>query len=80
MEHPTNSVSTIHGTVHTETHNLFDGPQPPQGGTVDIADAESAFHVYAVEWSPEQIDFYVDDRKYYTFHHPEPGGGRGMGG
>ena len=67
MEHPTNEITTIYGTVHTEYYNLFNGPQPPQGGTVEIGDAEDAFHLYAVEWNPERIDFYVDDQKYYTF-------------
>jgi beta-glucanase (GH16 family) len=31
-----------------------------------LPDAESAFHVYAVEWKPEQMDFYVDDVRFNT--------------
>ncbi len=67
MEHPTNEMSKIYGTIHTGVYNLFTGPSPPQGGVVDIPDAESAFHVYAVEWSENQIDFFVDDQKYFTY-------------
>jgi beta-glucanase (GH16 family) len=67
MEHPTNEVTKIYGTVHTETYNLFAGPLPPGGSTTEVPDAEDAFHLYAVEWSPEKIDFFVDDQKYYTF-------------
>jgi beta-glucanase (GH16 family) len=67
MEHPTNEVNMIYGTVHTGQYNLFMGPLPPQGGTLKVEDAESAFHLYAVEWTPEKIDFFVDDQKYYTF-------------
>ncbi|MCF8380162.1 MAG: family 16 glycosylhydrolase [Bacteroidales bacterium] len=67
MEFPTNEVTTIYGTVHTENYNLFDGPAPPRGSTIQVADAGSAFHTYAVEWSPERIDFFVDDTKYYSF-------------
>ncbi|MFH0756760.1 MAG: carbohydrate binding domain-containing protein [Bacteroidota bacterium] len=67
MEHPTNEISKIYGTVHTETHNLFAGPLPPGGSILDVPDAEDAFHLYAVEWSPDKIDFFVDDQKYYTF-------------
>ena len=67
MEYPTNEVSKIYGTIHTERYNLFSGSSPPQGGVADIADATSAFHVYAVEWSETQIDFYVDDQKYFTY-------------
>ncbi len=67
MEHPTNEVTKIYGTVHTETYNLFAGPLPPGGSSVDVPDAESAFHLYAVEWTPEKIDFFVDDKMYYSF-------------
>ncbi len=67
MEHPTNEISKIYGTVHTETYNLFAGPLPPGGSTIDVPDAESAFHLYAIEWTPEKIDFFVDDQKYYSF-------------
>lgn len=67
MEHPTNEITRIYGTAHTQYYNLFDGAEPPQGGTLDVPDAESAFHLYAVEWTPDRIDFFVDDQKYYTF-------------
>jgi len=30
MEHPTNEVTKIYGTVHTDYYNLFDGVEPPQ--------------------------------------------------
>ncbi len=67
MEHPSNEITKIYGTVHTASYNLFSGPSPPQGSVIDIPDAESAFHLYAAEWTDEKIDFYVDDQKYYTF-------------
>lgn len=67
MEYPTNEGSNIYGTIHTEVYNLFTGPSPPQGGVTDIPDASSSFHVYAAEWDQNQIDFYVDDRKYFTY-------------
>lgn len=67
MEYPTNELTKIYGTVHTKSYNLFDGPLPPQGGTIDIPDVTGNFHLYAIEWTPEKIDFFVDDQKYYTF-------------
>ena len=73
MEHPTNEKTTIYGTVHTQYHNLFFGSSPPQGSTIDIPDAESAFHLYAIEWSPAKIDFFVDDVKYFTFENDQEG-------
>jgi beta-glucanase (GH16 family) len=67
MEYPTSEWTKIYGTVHTEEFNLFEGPLPPQGGTIDITDVTDNFHLYAIEWTPEKIDFFVDDQKYYSF-------------
>jgi len=67
MEHPSNEITRVYGTVHTEKYNLFSGSLPPQGGVIEIPDAETAFHLYAVECSPDKIDFFVDDQKYYSF-------------
>ena len=72
MEHPTNEITKIYGTIHSETYNSFTG-SGPRGGTIDIADAESAFHLYAIEWTPEKIDFFVDDQVYYTFNNEHNG-------
>ncbi|MBN2132622.1 MAG: glycoside hydrolase family 16 protein, partial [Sedimentisphaerales bacterium] len=72
MEHPTNQVDKIFGTVHTGAYNSFTG-SAPQGGSVRIPDAETAFHVYAVEWTPEEIEFYVDEQRYFTFANSHTG-------
>ncbi|MBP7053558.1 MAG: carbohydrate binding domain-containing protein [Phycisphaerae bacterium] len=66
MEHPTNQIDKIFGTVHTEAYNSFTG-SGPRGGSIRVADAETAFHVYAVEWTPDKMDFYVDEQKCFTF-------------
>ena len=59
MEFPSTYVDKIHGTVHTEAYNLFFG-DPPLGTSLSVPDAATAFHVYAIEWDEEKIDFYVD--------------------
>ena len=73
MEHPTNEITNIYGTVHTEKYNLFSGASPPRGGVTEIPDAETAFHLYAIEWSPDKIDFFVDDQQYYSFENDHSG-------
>lgn len=65
MEHVGYAPDTIYGTVHTEAFNHTKGTQ--KGGTIAVSDCESEFHVYAVEWSAEKIDFLVDDWRYFTF-------------
>ena len=32
------------------------------------------YHTYGVNWQPEQIDFYVDDKVYSTIHKNQSGG------
>jgi beta-glucanase (GH16 family) len=65
MEYPTTQGGTIYGTVHNQAHSSFTGTAP-LGATLPVPDAETAFHTYAIEWSPEQIDFFVDQNKYFT--------------
>ena len=72
MEHPTNEINKIYGTVHTEAYNSFTG-SGPRGETITITDAETAYHIYAIEWNENQIEFYVDDQKYFTFYNDNSG-------
>ena len=44
-----------------------------KGDKISIADASEAFHVYAIEWDAQKIDFFVDGRKYFTFRNEGTG-------
>jgi len=65
MEYVGYDPGVVHGTVHTQAFNHSIGTQ--QGNSINVADAESNFHVYAIEWDQDKIDFFVDDTKYFTF-------------
>jgi len=32
-----------------------------------IEDIEQGFHIYAIDWTKDKIDFYVDKKLVYTF-------------
>ncbi len=66
MEHVGYDPNVIHGTVHTEAFNHSIGTQV--GKQITIPTAISDFHIYAVEWSDDKIDFYIDENKYFTFN------------
>lgn len=66
MEHVGYDPGQIYGTAHTEAYNHSLGTQ--KGGNIYVADAMTAFHVYAIEWDAEQIRWYVDDQLYFTFN------------
>ncbi|WP_111707176.1 family 16 glycosylhydrolase [Lutibacter citreus] len=62
MEHVGYDNDTIHGTIHTKAYNHMIGTQ--KGKTIFIEDPNDTFHVFAIEWTPEKIDFLVDDVVY----------------
>jgi len=66
MEHPTTvTPPTIYGTAHARSYSSFTG-SAPKSGSVQLADAELAYHVYAVEWTPDTISYFVDQSKYFS--------------
>ncbi|WP_224485130.1 glycoside hydrolase family 16 protein [Robertkochia aurantiaca] len=62
MEFTGNNPETILGTTHDP--NNFAGNA--RTGSTTVADATTAFHTYAMEWSETSIDFYVDDEMYHS--------------
>lgn len=62
MEHVGFTKDSVFGTIHTETYNHMNGTQ--KGKAFFIADPYSRFHVYSIEWTPEKIDFMVDEVVY----------------
>jgi beta-glucanase (GH16 family) len=65
LEHLGYQMGHIHGTVHNEAYYWKKREQ--RKGRVLIADVDDAFHVYALEWTPERIDMFVDDVQYFTY-------------
>ena len=56
----------IHGSIHTPSSY----GNTVNTAKVEIADCETAFHVYGMTWTPDKIEFYVDnpDSPYYTYN------------
>jgi beta-glucanase (GH16 family) len=42
------------------------GKEKSEGGPLKIESPAKVFHVYGVNWTPEQMDFFVDDKKYVS--------------
>jgi beta-glucanase (GH16 family) len=64
MEHKGNEPNKIYGTVHHPNHAGGNA----DGGTVMIQNETTAFHKYALDWSPTVLRFYVDDQLFYSFN------------
>jgi len=54
---PTMVRSTLHGPGYFGGNGLWQNFTLPSGGRVD----DESFHVYGAIWSPEMVQFYVDD-------------------
>jgi beta-glucanase (GH16 family) len=61
----------IHANVHTRKYNHLN--KTGKGSQISIPDAGEAFHVYALEWNARHLDFYVDDKKYFTYENEGSG-------
>jgi beta-glucanase (GH16 family) len=60
---PKNAYATVHsGNTSNPAQNTSTGGVYTSPG----ADQSAAFHVYAVEWSAQRLDFYVDTNLYET--------------
>lgn len=63
MEAIGNNPGHVQGAIHTPSSY---GATENMGSTT-VADASSGFHIYSVNWSPNQISFLVDDEIFYTY-------------
>lgn len=64
MEHKGSQPNRIYGTVH---YPGFSGGNAV-GGTVNISNVTTEFHVYGVEWNETSIRFFVDGNLFFTFN------------
>ena len=56
--------STVHGTIHGPGYSGANGIGAPYSLTTGAF--SDAYHVYAVEWEPNQLRWYVDGNLYQT--------------
>jgi beta-glucanase (GH16 family) len=66
MEHVGCVADSVFGSAHTQAFNHLRRTQSTGG--FYLPDAEKNFHVYAVEWRPDRLDYFVDDVKYHSFN------------
>ena len=71
MEHVGYQMNHVHGTVHTKAYYWVMWEQ--RKGRVLLDDVANNYHVYALEWSPEKVDVFVDDTLYFTYVNEKTG-------
>ena len=64
MEHVGYDQNVIHGSTHCQKYYFKIGTQ--KSGTVNIPNVSTEYHVYAIDWYEDRIDFFVDGVKYFA--------------
>ncbi len=62
MEFVGHDPNSIYGTVHWDDH----GKPRSSGGNQRVEHPDGGFHVYAVNWDPARIEFFVDGKRYHS--------------
>jgi beta-glucanase (GH16 family) len=57
------SMPNLHSTLHTAERNHFDSSGI--GGSSYVPTASTEFHTYAFNWTPERMEFWVDDTLHF---------------
>ena len=65
MEHVGYNQGFVHGSVHTKKYNHIINTQKTD--TILINDVAENFHVYRADWTPEKIEMFVDDEKFFSY-------------
>ncbi|MBP1839478.1 glycerophosphodiester phosphodiesterase family protein [Formosa algae] len=62
MEHVGFNPDSIFGTIHTKAYNHMNNTE--KGKKIHIEKPYDTFHVFALEWTPEKMDFILDNTVY----------------
>jgi len=65
MENVGFEPDTIVGSAHTKSYNHSIGTH--KNAKISVPDCHTAFHIYALEWEPQEYRVYVDSTLFFTF-------------
>jgi beta-glucanase (GH16 family) len=71
MENVGFDPDTICANIHTKAYNHV--KRTNKGSKITAEKPYEQYHVYAIEWSAEKLDFFLDDQKYFTFENEGTG-------
>jgi beta-glucanase (GH16 family) len=61
-------------SAHTQKFNFMTGTQDTTA--ITVSNGQNEFHIYALEWYPDHLDFFLDGNRYLTYTRDEAAGWR----
>jgi beta-glucanase (GH16 family) len=71
MENVGFEPDVIHANIHTQAYNHV--KRTNKGAKTVVEKPDQSFHVYALEWTPEKMDFFVDKTLYFSYANEKNG-------
>jgi len=71
MEHVGYDMQTIHGTVHNQSYYWAKWQQ--RKASFEGVNVEEEFHLYSIEWTPENITVFFDNTPYFFYSNESTG-------
>jgi beta-glucanase (GH16 family) len=71
MENVGYDPDVIHANVHTQAYNHV--KKTNKGNKTTVSKPYDDFHVYAVEWHADRMEFFVDGRNFFSFANENTG-------
>lgn len=65
MENVGFDPDTMHFNIHTKAYNHV--KKTNKGQKFGVSSPQTDYHIYALEWYPEKLDFFFDGQKVFTF-------------
>jgi beta-glucanase (GH16 family) len=71
MENVGYNPDMIYVNIHTKSYNHVLGTN--KGGSLYLPKPYADFHIYALNWYPDRLDFFVDDELVFTYYNEGTG-------
>lgn len=71
MENVGYMPDSVFGSIHTGAFNHVIGTQRTKGYFLN--DLKEAYHIYAIEWTIDKVDFFIDGHMYHEFRNDQQG-------
>jgi beta-glucanase (GH16 family) len=71
LEHVGYNPGVIHASVHTKAYNHIINTQ--KTATTVLENWDTEFHKFRIDWTPDYVRAFIDDKQYFEFKNPKGG-------